>query len=151
MPQSLSQVHLHIIFSTKNRRAYLKPEGLRTEMHAFLSSVMREFDSPALVIGGIEDHVHILCMLSRTHAVAKIVGEVKRRSSKWIKTKDRSLEFFHWQNGYGAFSVSFSKTAEVQEYILNQSKHHEKMSFQEEYRRFLHKHGVDFDENYVWD
>jgi putative transposase len=151
MPQSLSQIYLHLIFSTKAREPFLADDGIRTEMHAYLATVMKEYDSPALVVGGTADHVHILSMLSRTQTVAKIVAEAKRNSSKWIKTKGGGLAGFQWQNGYGAFSVSASKVDEVHHYIVNQMKHHQKVSFQEEYRLFLRKHGVEFDERYVWD
>jgi putative transposase len=87
MPQSLAQIHIHIIFSTKDRRPFLSNERIRTEMRAYLASILKEYDSTALVIGGVADHVHILCMLSRTNTVAKIGGETKRSLSKWIKTK----------------------------------------------------------------
>ena len=151
MPQSLAQIYLHIIFSTKAREPFVADDGIRKEMHAYLASIMKEYDSPALIVGGTADHVHILSMLSRTQTIATIVGEAKRNSSKWIKTKGGDLGKFQWQNGYGAFSVSASKVGEVRNYIANQMKHHQKFSFQEEYRIFLRKHGVEFDERYVWD
>ena len=151
MPQSLAQVHIHVIFSTKNRMPFLVDAGIRKGMHAYLASIMKAYKSPAQIVGGTADHVHILCALSRTTAVAKVIGEAKRGSSKWIKTKGAVLELFEWQNGYGAFSVSFSKLTEVRQYISNQMDHHKTMSFQEEYRLFLLKHSVDFDEAYVWD
>jgi len=103
------------------------------------------------IVGRTAAHVHILCALSRSAAVARVIGEAKRNSSKWIKTKGGDLELFQWQNGYGAFSVSFSKIAEVREYIADQMNHHKKMSFQEEFRLFLRKHSLDFNEAYVWD
>jgi putative transposase len=109
MPQSLAQIYVHIIFSTKNRQPLLIDVNLRTELHAYLAKILKEFDSPALTIGGTGDHVHTLCLLSRTNTVAKIVGEAKRSSSKWIKSKSSDLASFQWQNGYGAFSASFSK------------------------------------------
>jgi putative transposase len=151
MPQSLAQIYVHIIFSTKNRRPLLIDENLRKEMHAYLAKILEQSDSPALTIGGTGDHVHTLCLLSRTNTVAKIVGEAKRSSSKWIKSKSSDMDSFQWQNGYGPFSVSFSKLSDVCDYIRNQIEHHHKMTFQEEYRLFLQKHGVAFDERYVWD
>ena len=151
MPQSLAQVHLHVIFSTKNHMPFLVDTGLRKRMHAYLASIMKAYDSPAKIVGGTADHVHILCTLSRTTTIAKIIGETKRNSSKWIKTNGGDFELFQWQSGYGAFSVSFSKIEEVQKYISKQMEHHKKMSFQEEYRNFLRKHNVDFNEKYVWD
>jgi len=120
-------------------------------MHAYLASIMKAHGSPAQIVGGTADHVHILCALSRSATVAKVIGEAKRNSSKWIKTKGGDLELFQWQNGYGAFSVSFSKITEVREYISDQMNHHKRMSFQEEYRLFLRKHSLDFDEAHVWD
>ena len=151
MPQSLAQVHIHLIFSTKNRTPFLVDAEFRKEMHAYLASIMKAHGSPAQIVGGTADHVHILCALSRSATVAKVIGEAKRNSSKWIKTKGGDLELFQWQNGYGAFSVSFSKITEVREYISDQMNHHKRMSFQEEYRLFLRKHSLDFDEAHVWD
>jgi REP element-mobilizing transposase RayT len=151
MPQSLAQIYLQLIFSTKGREPFVADDGIRKEMHAYLASIMKEYDSPALIIGGTADHVHLLCMLSRTETIAKIVGEAKRSSSKWIKTKGGGLARFQWQNGYGAFSVSASKLGEVRNYIANQMQDNQRISFQEEYRLFLRKHGVEFDERYVWD
>jgi putative transposase len=117
MPQSLAQVHIHVIFSTKNRMPFLVAAEFRREMHAYLVSVMKAYESPAQIVGGTADHVHILCALSRSATIAKVIGEVKRNSSKWIKTKGGDLELFQWQNGYGAFSVSFSKITEVRECV----------------------------------
>ncbi|HIJ76599.1 MAG TPA: transposase [Deltaproteobacteria bacterium] len=151
MPQSLAQVHIHVIFSTKNRMPFLVDAEFRKEMHAYLATIMKAYESPAQIVGGTADHVHILCGLSRSATVAKLIGEAKRSSSKWIKTKGGDLELFQWQNGYGVFSVSYSKITEVREYISNQMNHHKKMSFQEEYRLFLRKHSLDFDEAHVWD
>ncbi len=151
MPQSLAQVHIHVIFSTKKRMPFLVDAEIRKEMCAYLSSIMKAYESPAQIVGGTADHVHILCALSRTTTIAKSIGEAKRNSSKWVKTKGGDLEFFEWQNGYGAFSVSFSKITEVREYISDQMNHHNKMSFQVEYRIFLRKHSLDFGEAHVWD
>ena len=151
MSQSLAQLHIHVVFSTRKRISFLVDADIRKEMHAYLASIMKAYESPAQIVGGTADHVHILCALSRTATIAKAIGEAKRNSSKWIKTKGGDLELFEWQNGYGAFSVSFSKIAEVREYIADQINHHKKMSFQEEYRLFLRKHSLDFNEAYVWD
>jgi putative transposase len=151
MSQSLAQIHNHVIFSTKKRIPFLADAEIRKEMCAYLASIMKAYESPVHIVGGTADHVHILCALSRTTTIAKAIGEAKRNSSKWIKTKGGDLELFEWQNGYGAFSVSFSKIAEVREYIADQMNHHKKMPFQEEYRLFLRKHSLDFNEAYVWD
>ena len=120
-------------------------------MHAYLASILKEYDSTSVIIGGTADHVHILCNFSRTNTLAKVIGEAKRSSSKWIKTKDRKFSSFQWQNGYGAFSVSHSNVQIVKNYIANQIIHHRKMSFHEEFCDFLKKHEVEFNEQYVWD
>ena len=150
MPQSLSNVLIHVIFSTKGRYAFLTPE-IRPELYAYTATVLAEMDSPAILIGGVEDHVHILCRLSRNHAISDIVKTVKMSTSKWLKVKGGMLSKFSWQRGYGAFSVSASQLATVVGYIKNQEEHHEEVSFEDEFRRFLDKYGVAFDERYGWD
>jgi REP element-mobilizing transposase RayT len=107
MAQSLTRIYIHVVFSTKNRESFLANENIRNEMHAYLAAIMKQYNSPAIIIGGTADHIHILCTLSRTHTLAKLIGEAKRNSSKWIKTKGNEYANFQWQNGYGAFSVSF--------------------------------------------
>ncbi len=151
MAQSLAQVYVHIVFSTKHRQNILADATIRREMHAYLASILKAHETPALLVGGVGDHVHILCRLSRTVTLAKIVGEAKRGSSKWIKTKGPEYAGFQWQNGYGAFSVSYSQVAVVREYIAHQEQHHQKMTFQDEVRALLVKHQIEFDERYVWD
>jgi REP element-mobilizing transposase RayT len=151
MPQSLAKVILHTVFSTKGRAAYLSPEPIRVELYSYLATVLKSLDSPAVVIGGMADHVHVLHLLSRTHAIAEVVEEIKTASSKWIKTKGEQFRDFHWQNGYGVFSVSESKLSDVRAYIGNQAEHHQKMSFQDEFRELCRRHGVAMDEKYVWD
>lgn len=151
MPQSLAQVYLHIIFSTKERRAYLQNQELRKEMHAYLAAILKDHDCPALLVNGTADHVHLLCRLSRSMEISKLIGETKRASSLWIKRRQPDLGEFNWQNGYGVFSVSASNVEAVKKYILRQEEHHQKISFQDELREFLKKHGVAFDEQYLWD
>lgn len=151
MAQSLSKMYVHIVFSTKNRDNLLTDEKTRKEMHAYLATILKEYDSPALLIDGMGDHVHILWVLSRNATLAKIVGEAKRNSSKCIKTKGPEFNGFQWQNGYGAFSVSSSNVDAVSNYIAHQEGHHQKMNFQDEFRALLAKHGIEFDERYVWD
>ena len=150
MPQSLAKIYVHIIFATKGRSPYLS-DGIRPELHAYMAKVLKECDSPPVIIGSVEDHVHILCALSKNFPVSKVVEEVKKSSSKWMKTKGKLLDNFHWQNGYGAFSVSPSKLEDVKSYIRSQEDHHRRISFQEEFRRFLEQYKVDYDERYVWD
>ncbi len=150
MPQSLSRILIHLVFSTKNRERVLTP-ALQTELHPYLAGILNNIECPSLQVGGIEDHVHLFFGLSRTRTIAEVVETVKTSSSKWIKTKGAQFADFHWQSGYGAFSVSQSDADAVVAYIQNQSQHHQKMTFQEEYRRLLERYGIAFDEKYVWD
>jgi putative transposase len=150
MPQSLASVLIHLVFSTKHRQPFITP-AIETELHKYMATVFRGCDSPALLVGGYEDHIHALFLLSRKWAIADVVEEVKTSSSKWIKTKGAEFRQFHWQSGYGAFSVSQSNVEKVKNYIANQKEHHGKQSFQNEFREFLEKHGVEYDERYVWD
>jgi len=151
MPQSLAKVLVHIVFSTKHRYPFLSDKTIREEMHAYLGGTCKALESPVLIVGGVADHVHILCALTRNHSIAKLVGEIKRNSSKWVKTKGKTLEKFAWQNGYGIFSVSQSQVERVRQYIAGQEEHHRKKTFQEEYRTFLKKYEVEHDERYIWD
>ena len=151
MPQSLAQIYLHVVFSTKGRAPFLNDDSLRADVHAYLAGICRNTDSPSIIVGGTSDHVHILCYLSKTQTVADLVREIKRESSKWIKVKASDLSAFHWQNGYGAFSISPSHIELVRNYIQNQREHHREESFQDEFRRLLKKYGMDCDERYVWD
>lgn len=150
MAQSLAKVLVHIIFSTKCRQRLLT-KTIREELHAYLVGTLRNLDSPAILVNSVEDHVHILCSLSRKYAISKLLEETKKESSKWIKTKGASFRGFHWQNGYGVFSVSQSRLEATRRYIAEQEKHHRRMSFQEEFRRFLDRHQIPYDERYVWD
>ena len=151
MPQSLAQIYIHIVFSTKERRPFLDTNDLRESMHAYLAGTCKNLGSPSLLIGGTEDHVHVLCRQSKTGRVSELVRELKRDSSKWIKTKDQGLENFHWQSGYGAFSVSPTHVEELTRYIADQEDHHRTVTFQEEFRQICERNGVNVDERYVWD
>jgi putative transposase len=151
MPQSLSQIYLHIVFSTKHRQPFLTDPTLRREVHAYLAGACRNLESPSLTVGGVADHVHILVRFSKSIAVATLVREVKRESSKWIKPRGRGLASFQWQEGYGAFSISPSHVDALERYIARQEEHHRRESFQDEFRRLLKKYQVTYDERYVWD
>ncbi|WP_339133317.1 MAG: IS200/IS605 family transposase [Candidatus Electrothrix sp. GW3-4] len=151
MPQSLSRIFLHLIFSTRKRIPFLVDAELRDHTHAYLAEVCRQLGVLPLRINGTEDHVHILCAMSRTRTVADLVKELKRTSSKWLKQQGEELLCFYWQGGYGAFSVSPSHVDEVERYIACQPEHHKTLSFQDEFRRILKKYGVQYDEQYVWD
>src|SRR5262245_3394237 len=151
MPQSLANVLIHVVFSTKNRQPFLKIESVRDELHAYTITVLKSLDSPSLAINSVEDHIHILCSLSRKISVAELVEKLKTSTSKWLKTKDPALKRFYWQAGYGVFSVSESKRAEVMRYIARQQEHHRRMTYQDELRLICAKQGVEIDERYVWD
>ena len=150
MPQSLSSILIHLIFSTKNREPSLSPE-IDAELYPYIASIFKALKSPALIIDGASDHLHTLFSLSRVVTIADLVEEVKTESSKWIKTKGQEFRNFHWQNGYGAFSISQSEVATVKRYIRRQKEHHRRVTFQDEYRRFLAAYEVEYDERYVWD
>jgi putative transposase len=151
VPQSLVQIYVHIVFSTKNRQPFLRDPTFRQRTHAYLRGICENQGSPSLRIGGTEDHVHILFRLSNTLDVATLIRELKRDSSKWIKDENPLLADFHWQNGYGAFSISPSHVDALIEYIVNQEEHHRRETFQDEFRRLCKKYGVAIDERYVWD
>jgi putative transposase len=151
MPQSPAKALVHIVFSTKYRYPFLTDPSIRSEMHAYLGGTCNELDCQVLAVGGAADHVHILCALSRNLSIAKLVCDIKRGSSKWVKTKGRMLTKFAWQNGYGVFSVGRSDVERVLRYIGGQEEHHRKRNFQGEYRVFLEEHGVTYDERYIWD
>ena len=151
MPQSLSNVLLHIAFSTKHRRPFLKRRETQDVMTGYLVGTLRNLKCPSLIVGVVEDHVHILCNLARTITIAKLIEEVKSSSSARIKEEAAELRTFYWQNGYGAFSVSQSNVESVRRYISTQEEHHRKMTFQDEFRQLLRRHNIEFDERYVWD
>ena len=150
MSQSLSKIFIHLIFSTKNREQVLG-DDIRPELHNYLGGILRDLGAPAIEIGSVADHVHALFLLARTKTMSDTVGELKRGSSVWLKTKGPAFAKFHWQNGYGAFSVSQSVLEDVRKYIRNQAEHHRQTTFQDEFRAFLQRHGVVFDERFVWD
>jgi putative transposase len=150
MPQSLSSILIHLVFSTKNREPFIT-EAIESELHPYLATIFRELKSPSLAIKGTSDHIHILFSLARTIVIADVVQEVKTESSKWIKRNGAEFWNFQWQRGYGAFSIGQSQVAEVKRYIARQEIHHRRITFQEEYRKFLGSYGIEYDERYVWD
>jgi putative transposase len=150
MPQSLSKVILHIIFSTRNREPWLDRD-VRPRIHAYLATICRDLGTDLVRVGGVADHVHIVTTLPRTISQAQFIEQIKKASSKWIKALDVRYRGFFWQRGYGAFSVSPSQLDSVLEYVDKQQEGHSIRTFEEEYRELLRKCGVDFDERYVWD
>ena len=154
MPQSLSKLWIHIIFSTKKRYPFLKDLIIQQKVHAYIKAICCKQNCETLIVGGIEDHIHLLIELPRTVKLSDIVEKIKKSSSKWIKTisaSDEELNNFYWQRGYAAFSVSHSNLKSVEQYIRNQYKHHQKKNFQEEVREFLIKNNISYDEKYMWD
>jgi putative transposase len=150
MPQSLSLVLLHVVFSTKDHRACLD-KSIRPALYKYLATVARNAGCECYRVGGVADHVHFAIRLSRTITIAKLIEELKTSSSKALKTDLATIHDFAWQRGYGAFSVAPSDLSALLTYIDNQEEHHRTRTFQEEYRAFLQKYGVEFDERYVWD
>ena len=149
MPQSLSKIYVHLIFSTKNREARIHREW-RPDLWAYLKGGLDGQGCFGIKVGGVADHVHALFELHRTVAISDLVGEIKSEATKWIK-REHNEHLFSWQAGYGAFSVSASNLGEVADYISNQEAHHAEKDFKTEFRGFLEKHRVDYDERYVWD
>lgn len=147
MAQSLARILLHIIFSTKDRQCLLAPEW-RTRLHAYMNGVIQNQGCVPICVDGPDDHIHAVLALGRTITVADLVQEMKVATSKWAKSEESS---FAWQSGYGVFSVSESRLSEVVAYVRDQEEHHRRVSFQDEYRQFLVRHGITFDEKYVWD
>ena len=150
MGQSLVKNYIHLVFSTKYREPLID-EAIESELYAYLGGICNQLECQPIKIGGFTDHIHILCMLSKKTALMKLVEELKSHSSKWIKTKGENYRNFYWQGGYGAFSVNPAEMDVVVRYIENQKEHHRKKIFQEEYRGFLKKYEVEYDERYVWD
>ena len=151
MPQSLSAVYIHLVFSTKERLPFLRDTAIREALHAYLGGVSKQLDCPPIIVGGVEDHVHLLARFGRTITQAEWVKELKRVSNLWLKEQARDYAKFQWQGGYSDFSVSQSNLDAVTKYIAGQPEHHRKMNFQDEVRRLLKRHGIEYDERYVWD
>jgi putative transposase len=151
MSQSLARICLHLVFSTKLRRPFLRDQTLRSEMHAILGDRCNALSSPVITVGGVEDHVHIACFLGRTKSVSDLIKELKRESTIWIRSRAQSLTAFEWQTGYAAFSISTQHIDGLKKYIANQEHHHLKESFQDELRRILDKCHVEYDERFLWD
>jgi|688.fasta_scaffold42130_2 REP element-mobilizing transposase RayT len=150
MGQSLLRVATHLVFGTKNRQPLID-EAIEPELYAYLGGVCNEMDCQSIKVGGYLDHVHVLCLLSKKVALMDLLEEVKKRSSKWIKTKGEQYENFYWQKGYSAFSVNYMEIDKVIYYIHNQHLHHNGESFQQEYIRMLIENMMEYDERYIWD
>ena len=147
MPQSLARILVHLIFSTKNRQPTITA-AVQRPLHAYLATVLQNHDCPALQVGGTADHVHALFALARMRSLAEVVEGLKTSSSKWAK--QQGLQSFAWQAGYGAFSVSESRLTAVIRYVARQAEHHRQLTFEDELRAFLTRHGIAYDDRYVW-
>jgi putative transposase len=150
MAQSLSKTYIHLIFSTKGRERTL-PDEIRPDLHAYLGGTFKGLGCLPLDINSEPDHVHALFLLTRTEALSDVVGQLKKSSNDWLRSRDSEFASFFWQAGFGAFSVSQSQVEDVRAYIRNQREHHRVKSFQEELRAFLKAYEIEFDERYLWD
>jgi putative transposase len=150
MPQSLTQVYVHIVFSTKYRYHAITPE-IEPELFAYIGDNIKRMNGIPILINGDSDHIHILSTLPKTVSLSKFIEDIKRNSSRWIKTKGSEYVQFYWQVGYGAFSVSPSKKDSVLNYIARQKIHHRKQTYQDELLAFLKKYQMEYDVRYLWD
>lgn len=148
MPQSLSKIYLHLIFSTKCRQTNIQ-SNIKAELHAYMGGILNSLGCPVIIVGGMSDHVHLLFCMNRKKSVSDIVKELKANTTIWYKKRIGCN--FAWQRGYAVFSVSQSQVENVLKYIENQEVHHKKQTFKEEYRAFLKGYKINFDETYVWD
>lgn len=149
MAQSLSKLNVHIIYHIKSKSPAIKSD-VKEKLYAYMGAIIKDNDSIPIIINGANDHVHILCVMSKNIALAKLVEETKRHSSRWIKTQDIYYKNFAWQGGYAGFSVSPSLHQKTVDYIQKQEEHHKKMTFKEELIMFLKEYGVDYNEKYLW-
>jgi REP element-mobilizing transposase RayT len=151
MSQSLAKILVQTVFSTKDRRPFLRDKALREELHRYLGGILANLQCQPIIVGGVEDHVHLLCALSRTCEAATMVKEVKRASSLWLKSRVPDRNGFAWQKGYGVFSIGFSQIGAARNYVAGQEEHHRKVSFQDEFRALRRRYELEFDERYLWD
>jgi putative transposase len=150
MPQSYASLYYHLIFSTRNRLPLLS-EDIAQRMYDYIGGIIKQHDGVLIAAGGIEDHIHLLATISRQQAISDVLRIIKASSSTWIHDTFPSMKNFAWQNGYGVFTVSASNVERVTQYIAKQKEHHQQLSFQEEFVRFLKKHQVAYDERFIWD
>ncbi len=150
MGQSLSNILVHVVFSTKERRPWIHPKT-QNYLYGFMSGICNELESPCYIINGMEDHVHLLLLQSRKIALADLVGKIKSNSSRWMKANGVDTKAFTWQSGFGAFSIGQSMFEQTYRYIANQKQHHQNQSFQDEFVRLLKAYKVFYNETYLWD
>jgi len=150
MAQTLFSCYIHIAFSTKNRFNFIQPE-IEDELYAYIGGIIRNYKGVLLQAGGTSNHIHLLTSLNKNYLIPELIGDTKRESSSWIKTKSKMLSKFGWQDGYSAFSVGYTQIPTVKTYIANQKAHHQKELYEDEMRGFYRKYNIEFDERYVWD
>ena len=149
MPQSLSQLYVHAIFHVKYNEYLIRPED-DEELYTYIGGVIKLSKSIPIIINGIANHIHVFCIMSKNISLADLMEDIKRNSSRWIKSKGFHYKDFAWQGGYAGFSVSPSKVETVKKYIADQKNHHKQQSFRDEYIQFLNEHGVDYDKKFLW-
>lgn len=150
MPQSLFKILVHVVFSTKNRVDLIAPE-IESDLFGYIHGIIENNDSKLIIANGTANHVHLLLSLGKKTDIPVLVGDIKRSSSSWIKKQNLSYNNFYWQKGYGAFSIGQSQVGTITNYIKNQKVHHQKHDYESEFRAWLAKYEIDFDERYVWD
>lgn len=149
MSQTLVSLLVHIVFSTKNRADLITPD-VEPDLFAYISGVFKHHESRCLSVGGTANHVHLLVSLSKNVALSHVMGELKKSSSKWMKTKGTKFRGFGWQDGYGAFSIGESNVEALKTYIARQKEHHRARTYESEMLTLLKKYGVKYDEEYLW-
>lgn len=150
MPQSLVKMLVHVVFSTKNRAELITPD-IESDLFGYMHGIIENNNSKLILANGTTNHVHLLISLGKVLSISEIVGDIKRDSSSWIKKQDTIFSKFYWQEGYGAFSVGQTEVEVVMKYISKQKEHHQRKNFKTEFRGFLNKYNVEYDEKYVWD
>ena len=150
MAQSLADVILHFVFSTKGRIPWIRSD-IEEELYQYISGICRNLDSPVIKINGVKDHIHVLLQLGKTMPISKLISEIKSNSSRWIKTKGDHYRDFAWQGGYGVFSLSRPSLEGAKKYLSSQKEHHTKVSFKEEFLEMLKRAQISYDEKYLWD
>ena len=149
MAQSLSKLYIHLIFHIKNTSVKIRNDEKKS-LYAYMGAIFKDNESIPILINGTNDHVHILCSMSKNISLAKLTEEIKRHSSRWIKTINQHYKSFAWQGGYAGFSVSQSLHDKTKQYISNQEKHHKRITFKEELTAFFNEYGIEYNEQYLW-
>jgi putative transposase len=151
MSQSLSKIYIHTIFSTKGRNPWIN-EAIAPHLHAYMASILKKLNNPAVIVNSMPDHIHILFRLSKSMSISQVMEQVKKSSSIWIKRQSFGVPYFYWQKGYGAFSIGRTQVDVITQYIANQKEHHRTMTYREEVENFMKRYGmVDYDPDYYWD